>query len=99
MDFLRTLFARCVALLRRRRLDADLDEELRTHLDLAMAENLKAGMRPEEARIAALRAFGGIAQARESYRAQRGFPLLAQFGRDLLFAARQLRKAPGFTIT
>ena len=99
MDFLRTLLARCAALLRRRRLDADLEEELRAHLDLAIAENLKAGLSPEEARLAALRAFGGVSQAKESYREQRGFPLFSQLWRDLIFASRQLRKSPGFALT
>ena len=65
MDWLRTILSRCNALFRRRDLDTDLDEELRAHIDLAIAENVKAGMRSDEARTAALRAFGGVAQTRE----------------------------------
>jgi predicted permease len=99
MDWIRILLSRCGALLRGRRLDADLDDELRMHIDLAIAENLKRGLSPENARIAALRAFGGVAQTRETYRENRGFPALQQFGRDLRFASRQLRKAPGFAFT
>jgi predicted permease len=97
MDLLRVLFTRCAALFRRGKLDADLDEELRAHIDLAIQENLQRGMLPEEARTAALRAFGGITQTREIYREQRSFPLLQQLGRDLRFAVRQLRKSPGYS--
>src|ERR1700722_5627548 len=98
MDLLRILFTRCAALFRRGKLDADLDEELRAHIDLAIQENLQRGMSPGEAPTAALRAFGGITQTREIYREQRSFPLLQQLGRDLRFAVRQLRKSPGYSI-
>src|ERR1700760_1493141 len=98
MDLLRILFTRCAALFRRRKLDADLDEELHAHIDLAIQENLQHGMSAEEARTSALRAFGGVAQTRETYREQRGFPLMQQLGRDLRFALRQLRKSPGYSI-
>ena len=97
MDWIRIPLARCAALFRRRKLDAELDEELRAHIELAIAENLQRGMNAQEARTAALRAFGGVAQTRESYRIQRGLPFLEQFVRDLQFAFRQLRRDPGFT--
>ena len=99
MDWIRILLSRCAAFFRRRKLDADLDEELRTHIDLAIAENLKGGMPPEDARIAALRAFGGFAQVREAYRVQRDLPWFEQIARDIRFAFRGLRKCPGFALT
>jgi len=99
MDWIRIVLSRGTALFRRRRLDADLDEELRAHIELAIEENRGRGMSEEQARTAALRAFGGVTQTRESYREQRGFPALQQFGRDLHFAFRQLRKSPGFALT
>lgn len=99
MDFVRTLLARFTALFRRRKLDVDLEEELRAHIDLASAENQRNGMTAEEARVAALRAFGGITQVRETYRIQRGLPWFEQAGREVRFAVRGLRKAPGFTFT
>ena len=99
MAWLRILLSRCAALFGRRNLDADLDEEMRAHIDLAIAENLQHGMNAQEARTAALCAFGGVTQTRETYRVQRGFPLPVQFARDLRFAFRQLRKSPGFALT
>jgi predicted permease len=99
MDIVRTLLARFSSLFRRRTLDADLDEELRAHIDLATTENLKRGLSPEAARTQALCAFGGLTQTREAYRVQRGMPFLEQIARDLQFAFRQLRKSPGFALT
>jgi putative ABC transport system permease protein len=96
---IRTLLIRCASLLRRRRLDKDLDEELLSHIDLAIEENMQHGMPAEEARTAALRAFGGVTQIRETYRVQRGLPFLEVFWSDLRYAFRQLWKSPGFTLT
>jgi predicted permease len=98
MDRIRILLSRCAALLGKQKLDADLDEELRSHIDLAVEENLKRGMSPEAARRAALREFGGLTQTREIYRVQRGLPALETFVSDLRFALRLLVKSPGFTV-
>jgi predicted permease len=99
MDRIRILLSRCAALLRGRKLDGDLDEELRAHIDLAVEENLKHGMNPQQARTAALREFGGMTQTKEEYRVQRGLPWLEQAARDIRYAVRQLRKSPGFALT
>jgi predicted permease len=99
MDWVRTLLSRCVAIFGERKLDADLDEEMRAHIELAVEENVKRGMSRQEARTAALRAFGGVTQTRERYRTHRGLRVVETLGRDVRFAMRQLRNAPGFTIT
>jgi hypothetical protein len=98
MDWIRTLLSRSAALFGKRKLDADLDEELGTHIDLAVEENLKRGMSQQQARTTALKEFGGMTKTREDHRVQRGLPLIEQLGRDLRFASRQLGKSPGFTI-
>ena len=99
MDPIRILLSRCAGLFRRQKLDEDLDEELRTHIDLAIEEKLKQGMSEQEARTAALREFGGVTQTKEQYRTQRGLPFLEVVWRDVKFGFRQLLKSPGFTIT
>jgi predicted permease len=99
MDPLRVLLNRCAALFCSKKLDADLDAELLAHIELATADNQRNGMSPEQARTAALRAFGGVTQIRETYRVQRGLPWLEQIARDVRFALRQLRRSPGFTFT
>jgi hypothetical protein len=99
MDWIRILLSRGAALFRSKKLDADLDEELRAHIELAIEENRTRGMNEPEARTAALRAFGGITQIRETYRVRRGLPWLEQAARDIRYAVRQLRKSPGFALT
>lgn len=97
MDQIRILLARIASLFRRERLDADLDEEMRAHIDLAIEENLRDGMSPQQARTAALRSFGGMTQTKEAYRTRRGLPWVETLVQDLHFGARMLGKSPGFT--
>jgi putative ABC transport system permease protein len=99
MEWMRILISRAASLFTRRRLDADLDEELRAHVDLSTAEHLKCGLSPSDARAAALREFGGVAQTREAYRLQRGLLFPETLAQDLRFASRQLLRDPGFAAT
>ena len=98
MDWIRILLSRCAGFFSRARLDNDLDEELQSHIEFAIDENLEQGMSQQQARTAALRRFGGITQTREQYRAQRGLPFLEIIWHDLRFGVRHLRKSPGFTL-
>src|ERR1700756_3970249 len=77
--------------------DHELRDELQSHLQLHIDDNLGAGMSVEEARRNAIMKLGGVAQTQELYRERRGLPALDILIGDLRFAARLLRKNPGFT--
>jgi predicted permease len=95
---LRSALARTRAFLNKPIGDADLDQELASHLDFATEENLHRGLSPEEARRQALVRFGGVEQSREQQRAARGLPLLDILMQDLRYTLRTLRRDRAFTI-
>jgi macrolide transport system ATP-binding/permease protein len=94
----RIFIHRLAALFRGRLLENDLDEELRSHLEMAVELNLGKGMNPEEARREALCSFGGVEQTKELYRDQRGLSILETTLQDLRFGLRMFRRSPGFSI-
>jgi hypothetical protein len=95
------LFVKVKTLLRNllstRRVEADLDQEIHSHLKMLTEENLRAGMSPEEARRAAHIELGGIEQLKEQVREERIGNWLQSVASDCRFALRQLHKSPGFT--
>jgi predicted permease len=95
---LRAALARMRAFLNKPIGDADLDQELAAHLDLAIEDNLRRGLSPQEARRQALIRFGGVQQSRELQRAARGLPALDILMQDLRYTLRTLRRDRGFTL-
>ena len=91
---LRSALARMRAFANKPVRDADLDQELASHLDFATEENLRRGLSPQEARRQALVRFGGVQQSREQQRAARGLPALDILMQDLRYTLRTLWPRP-----
>ena len=88
---------RLKSILRRRRVERELDEELQFHLEHKIAEGIAEGLSPEEARYRAKRAMGGLEQQKEEMRDTRRIHWLTDFLDDVRYAIRSLRRTPGLT--
>src|SRR5215813_13105961 len=86
------------ALLRRRRLSAELEEEMRLHLELRQEEKMQAGMAPAEARRAARRQFGNTTLRKEDSQLEWGWSWLEQLAQDAIYGIRAMRASPGVTV-
>jgi len=93
------VFRRFANLFRRTRVDRDIDAELEAHIAMRVDANIAAGMSPAEARRQALLRFGNPTVAKEQVTASDATLSLADLGRDIRYATRQLRRAPGFALT
>ena len=93
---LKRRLARVLALTRAGRLDRELDDEVRAHLELVEHDALARGLDPAEARRDALRQFGGIAQMKEAHRDHRSVRWLENFVKDVRYGLAGLRREPGF---
>ncbi len=97
-SLLRQMLARVRSFYRKEPLDQELDAEMASHLEMAIEENVRRGMNPEEARRKAMVRFGGVQQAREQQREARGLPWLDVLMQDLRFTLRTLSRDRGFAI-
>jgi len=91
------LFFRLRSLFRRDAMEADLDDELRFHLEHEVAKYIKSGLSPEEARRRARLALGGVEQVREDCREARGVNFIESMLQDIRYALRTLRRTPIIT--
>lgn len=96
MNRLDLIFSRLRQLPGWRHLDRDLQEQINAHLAEATHEYMQQGLSHEEARRAALRSFGGVAQVQEVHRDMRSFAWLEDAGRDFRYGFRALQRTPGF---
>jgi putative ABC transport system permease protein len=93
------LFARVRNLFRQRKLESELDEEMRFHLEERARDNVRDGMNGAEAESDALRRFGNQTRIKERTRDADLLAPVESFARDISYAFRTLRKSPGFTFT
>src|SRR5215475_16040659 len=96
-SMVRKLFHRLRGSLRRGKIEREMERELRIHLEMETAENMRRGMSEEEARRAAERSFGGVEQVKEVYRDLSRFRSLEEIWQDTRYGARMLLRTPGFT--
>src|SRR5262245_14950815 len=97
MTWLRIFIHRLRGLLLKRKMERDLEDEIRSHLDMQIEDNLRLGMSPEEARYEALRKFGGVEQVKERYRDRSSLSSVDSTLQDLRYALRSLRRSPVLT--
>src|SRR5689334_20463481 len=81
-----------------RQRDEELDEEIRSHLEMAIRDRIERGETAEQARKAVLREFGSVGLVKEVTRDMWGWGWLEQLGKDLRFGARVLIKRRGFAL-
>src|SRR5262245_44292404 len=93
---LNDLLHRLRSFFRRDRVDRELDEEMRFHLDQQIATYVRQGMTRDEAERRARIEFGGLAQIREEHRDARGVAFVDDLARDVRYGVRQLRRSPAF---
>lgn len=98
MRQMRALLIRLAGLFRTKHYEQEMAEELESHLEMAIEDNLRSGMTPQEARRQALIKLGGLEQTKEIYRDRRGLPFLETLFQDFRYGLRMLVKDPGFSV-
>src|SRR5688572_32803242 len=97
MRTFKTIRLRLRSLFRGHRVEQELEAELRDHLERQTEFHCASGLSPADARAAALRAFGNVTLIQEQVRATRRVGWIEDLVRDLGYAVRSMRRAPGHT--
>jgi macrolide transport system ATP-binding/permease protein len=90
--------SRLRGMLKRRKLEREIEEELQAHVEMRTQDNILAGMTPEEARYDAQRRFGNSTLMREDTREADIILWIEILGKELRYAGRVLRRSPGFAM-
>ena len=98
MNRLRAWLLRCAGIFTGKSREHEMAEELESHLQMHIADNLRSGMSPQEARRQALVALGGVENTKQAYRDRSTIPWIESLMQDLRFARRQLYQHPGFAV-
>jgi predicted permease len=93
-----SLWLRLRALVRREAVERELDDEVRFHLEMETEQRIHEGLRPEEARVAAVRAFGGVDRHKEASRDARGVRMIDELRQDTRFAVRTAVRDRAFAV-
>jgi hypothetical protein len=96
---MRRSLARLVNLFRGARAEGELAREIESHLALLQEDFERRGLSAHAARLAARRAYGGVEQTKELHREARSFVRIEHLWKDVRYGARNLSRAPGFTMT
>jgi putative ABC transport system permease protein len=98
MFWLRLIYTRLYGLLRKNRIEREMEEEMRFHLRMRTRENIERGMRPDEAEREARRRFGNVGRIKDQARDIKSGGFMETILQDLRYGARILLKHPGFTL-
>src|SRR5262245_41463068 len=98
LHYIRTLLRRVLGTARPHRVEQDIEDELRFHVDMEEQQLRRLGSSPEDARLTARRVFGGVDQTKETLRERRRAMWLEGVVSDIRYALRTLRGNPGYAV-